>query len=68
MTGPDGREIYRVVWPRGIRTVQSTDVAQGKISAQRARALYGVLVDPATQALDAAVTTAAQAGLHTRVS
>jgi hypothetical protein len=27
MIGPDGREIYRVVWPRGARTVQATDVA-----------------------------------------
>jgi hypothetical protein len=27
MTGSDGREIYRVVWPRGIRMVQATDVA-----------------------------------------
>src|SRR4026209_1412968 len=23
----DGREIYRVVWPRGARTMQATDVA-----------------------------------------
>jgi len=27
MNGSDGREIYRVVWPRGTRTVQATDVA-----------------------------------------
>ena len=27
MTGSDGREIYRVVWPRGARTVQASDVA-----------------------------------------
>ena len=27
MSGSDGREIYRVVWPRGARTVQATDVA-----------------------------------------
>ncbi len=27
MTGSDGREMYRVVWPRGARTVQATDVA-----------------------------------------
>ena len=27
MTGSDGREIYRVVWPRGARTMQATDVA-----------------------------------------
>jgi len=34
----------------------AADVAQGKISAERARATYGVVVDPATQALDAAAT------------
>jgi len=27
MNGSDGREIYRVVWPRGARTVQAADVA-----------------------------------------
>src|SRR4029450_2664546 len=27
MTGSDGREIYRVVWPRGARTVQASDGA-----------------------------------------
>jgi hypothetical protein len=27
MTGSDGREIYRVVWPRGPMTVQAADVA-----------------------------------------
>ena len=27
MGGSDGREIYRVAWPRGARTVQATDVA-----------------------------------------
>ena len=27
MIGSDGREIYRVVWPRGARTVQASDVA-----------------------------------------
>ena len=27
MIGSDGREIYRVVWPRGAKTVQATDVA-----------------------------------------
>jgi len=27
MIGPDGRETYRVVWPRGAKTVQATDVA-----------------------------------------
>jgi len=27
MRGSDGREIYRVVWPRGARTVQPADVA-----------------------------------------
>ena len=27
MNGTDGREIYRVVWPRGAQTVQAADVA-----------------------------------------
>ena len=27
MTGSDGREIYRVVWPRGARTMEASDVA-----------------------------------------
>jgi len=27
MIGSDGREIYRVVWPRGARTMQASDVA-----------------------------------------
>jgi hypothetical protein len=27
MSGSDAREIYRVVWPRGPRTVQAADVA-----------------------------------------
>ena len=27
MSGPDGRETYRVVWPRGPKTVRATDVA-----------------------------------------
>jgi UDP:flavonoid glycosyltransferase YjiC (YdhE family) len=27
MSGSDGREIYRVVWPRGAKTVEATDVA-----------------------------------------
>ena len=39
----------------------AADVAQGKISAERARAVYGVVVDPATQALDAAATAEARA-------
>ena len=40
MTGSDGREIYRVVWPRGARTVQASNVAprldtlEGKTVAQ----------------------------------
>ena len=38
------------------------DVAQGKISAERARAVYGVVVDAATLALDAAATAAERAG------
>jgi len=27
MTGSDGREIYRVVWPRGTKVVEAADVA-----------------------------------------
>lgn len=27
MSGSDGCEVYRVVWPRGTRTVQAADVA-----------------------------------------
>jgi UDP:flavonoid glycosyltransferase YjiC (YdhE family) len=27
MIGSDGRETYQVVWPRGAKTVQATDVA-----------------------------------------
>jgi N-methylhydantoinase B len=38
----------------------AADVAQGKISAERARAVYGVVVDAATGALDAAATAAAR--------
>jgi N-methylhydantoinase B len=34
------------------------DVALGKISAERARAVYGVIVDPATHTLDLAATAA----------
>jgi N-methylhydantoinase B len=37
------------------------DVALGKISAARARAAYGVVVDPATLALDTAATAAERA-------
>ena len=37
------------------------DVALGKISAARARAVYGVIVDPATGALDAAASAAERA-------
>jgi N-methylhydantoinase B len=39
----------------------AADVAQGKISVERARTVYGVVVDRATQALDAAATAAARA-------
>jgi N-methylhydantoinase B len=39
----------------------AADVAQGKISVERARAVYGVVVDPAT-GLDAAATAATRAG------
>jgi len=42
----------------------AADVAQGKISAERARTVYGVVVEPATQALDAAATLAARAALR----
>src|SRR5215471_11982506 len=42
----------------------AADVAQGKISAARARALYGVVVDPVSHALDGAATTAARAALR----
>jgi N-methylhydantoinase B len=37
------------------------DVGLGKIAAERARAVYGVVVDPATLALDAAATAAERA-------
>jgi N-methylhydantoinase B len=37
------------------------EVSQGKISAERARVVYGVIVDPATLALDAAATAAERA-------
>jgi N-methylhydantoinase B/oxoprolinase/acetone carboxylase alpha subunit len=37
------------------------DVSLGKISAERARAIYGVIVDPKTQTLDAAATAAERA-------
>src|SRR5216683_310628 len=39
----------------------AADVAQGKIAPERARAIYGVVVDPVTHALDAAATVAARA-------
>ncbi len=39
----------------------AADVAHGKISPERARAVYGVVVDPKTNALDAAATTAERA-------
>jgi N-methylhydantoinase B len=40
----------------------AADVAQGKISAQRARTVYGVVVEPTTLAVDEAGTTALRAG------
>jgi N-methylhydantoinase B len=40
----------------------AADVAQGKISAARARAVYGVVVDPATHAVDAAATARVRTG------
>jgi len=39
----------------------AADVAQGKISPERARSVYGVVIDPATQTPDAAATTAERA-------
>jgi N-methylhydantoinase B len=39
----------------------SLDVGLGKISVERARAVYGVVVDPTTLALDAAATAAERA-------
>ena len=38
----------------------AADVAEGKISTERARAVYGVVVHPVTHALDVAATTAAR--------
>jgi hypothetical protein len=39
----------------------AADVAQGKISTERARTVYGVVVDPSTQAVDAPATAEARA-------
>jgi N-methylhydantoinase B len=39
----------------------ATDVAQGKISAKRARVVYGVVVEPGRQALDAPATALVRA-------
>src|SRR5262249_785384 len=42
----------------------AADAAQGKISAERARAVYGVVVDPLSYALDAAATAPTRAQLR----
>jgi N-methylhydantoinase B len=47
-------------WERDAARV-AADVSQGKISPERARTIYGVVVDPVTQALDPAATAAARA-------
>ena len=39
----------------------AADVVQGKISPERARAIYGVIVDPMTHTLDASATAASRA-------
>ena len=44
----------------------AADAAQGKISAERCRALYGVVIDPVTQALDPAATARARAEMTPR--
>jgi len=41
MIGPDGRETYRVVWPRGAKAVQATDVAP-RLEEEIARRFPGV--------------------------
>jgi len=41
----------------------AADVAQGKVSAERARTVYGVVVDPETLAVDEAATAARRAGM-----
>ena len=38
----------------------AADVGQGKISAERALSVYGVVVDPVSHALDEPATTAAR--------
>jgi len=48
-------------WARPAEAV-TRDVTQGMISPARARAAYGVVVDPVTLALDAAATAAAREG------
>jgi len=42
----------------------AADVAQGKISAERARTVYGVVVDPVMRSVDVVATAAARAGLR----
>ena len=41
----------------------AADVALGKISVERARTVYGVIVDPHSHALDAAATRDARASM-----
>ena len=50
------------VWERPVEQV-AADVALGKISVERARAAYGVVVDPSTFAVDATATAEARARL-----
>jgi N-methylhydantoinase B len=50
------------VWERPVEQV-AADVALGKISVERARAAYGVVVDPRTLAVDATATAEARARL-----
>jgi hypothetical protein len=51
-----------VVWERPLDQVVA-DVALGKISVERARTAYGVVMDPHTFAVDAHATAEARAQL-----
>jgi len=44
------------------------DVVAGKVSPQRARDVYGVVIDPASGTVDAAATRAARAALAPRTT
>jgi N-methylhydantoinase B len=55
------------VWERPIELV-AADVALDKISVERARAVYGVVIDPSTFTVDAAATAKARAWLVQRSS